>query len=68
MVVPPNQGVHMEAMEAAEDKDEESDETRNPEILRKYGSQQSQRKLVHISRKHGPLSLVNRNPYTQRAL
>ena len=34
MVVPPNQGMHMETMEAAEEKDEKSDETRNPEILR----------------------------------
>ena len=37
MVVPSNQGMHMETMEATEDKDEKSDETRNSKILLAYG-------------------------------
>ena len=37
MVVPSNQGMHMETLEADEDKDEKSDETWNSKILRSYG-------------------------------
>ena len=68
MVVPSNQGMHMETMEAAEDKDEKSDETRNPEILCSYDGQQSQRELVHISYKHGQQSLIKRKTDTQCVL
>ena len=68
MVVPSNQGMHMETMEATEDKDEKSDETRNPEILCSYDGQQSQRELVHISYKHGQQSLIKRKTDTQWVL
>ena len=58
MAMPQNSDVHMETMEATEDKAEKSDETWYSGVLCSHGGKQQERLLVHICNKYGQQSII----------
>ena len=65
MAMPQNSNVHMETMEATEDKAEKSDETWYSGVLCSHGGKQQERLLVHICNKYGQQSIIKRKTDTR---